>query len=205
MSRRTTTLLAVVVAVVVVAGVCTYVYREHLAGGPKVVVVGDSVTELAKAHIPDQVEGDEELELVAYAGYTTSELLPHAENRMSDPPAIALALTGHNDLLRGEDTSRAVEDLVELVDGADCGIIVLLPTKLVYGPEAAIAFNDRLEELASDTDVHIETAWRDVVDDTDDEGPDPVLIDEADALHPTEEGAQVLAGIMGDAFDRWCR
>lgn len=204
MSGRTTTLLAVAAAVVV-AGVCTFVYREYIQDGPRVVVVGDSVTELAKAHIPDQLEGDEELELVAYAGYTTAQLLPHAENRMKDPPAVAVVLTGHNDLLRGEDTSRAVEEVVELVDRAECGILVLLPTKLVYGPEAATAFNDRLEELAADTDIHIETGWRDAVDDTPDESPDLELIDEADALHPTERGAEVLAGVMGAAIDRWCR
>jgi len=196
----------VLVALLVLAvGVTAWIVVTNIRRGTRVVVIGDSVTALAAAEIEDQLDWTERLKIEAYPGYRTDQLLHfEAENfGHGDPPPIGVVLTGHNDLLQGVDTSQAVDRMMLLLTAVECPIWLLLPTKAPWGAEAATAFNDRAIELSERAGVHIESGWRDAVDDTDGSAPNPELIT-PDLVHPTQEGSRRLAEVLARSVREHC-
>ncbi|NLV55446.1 MAG: SGNH/GDSL hydrolase family protein [Acidimicrobiales bacterium] len=203
--RRRRNVIALVALLVVAAGLATWIVIGNIRRGTRVEIVGDSVTALSAKEIEDRIDWTERLKIEAHPGFRTDQLIQFAEPMFGrgDPPPIGVVLTGYNDLLQGEDTSDAVDEMMLLLSGVECGIWLLLPTKGVYSADDAAAFNERAEELADRADVHIETGWRDAVDDSDGAAPNSVLIGE-DHVHPNPEGAEKLGEVIEASLREHC-
>lgn len=206
--RRNGVLTAAVVALVVVAAVAVGAvlrWRDP-ARGPRVLVVGDSVTYMSANPIKDAFDWTDNVDVQGRPGYRTDQLVPVAVELVgADDPEVLVVLTGYNDLTQGVDTSPAVEQMMDLAAARPCAVWLLLPTKGGYAAAAAEAFNSRLVALAEDrASVHLSTDWRDAVDATDGPDPDPGLVSE-DGIHPVGDGVARLARAMEEAAGRECR
>lgn len=200
--------VALVVVSVVVAAIIGGVVRgaDDPGRGPRVLVVGDSVAYQSAADLVMTFDWTSNIEVHGRPGFRTDELIPVARQAMAAGGyQTVVVMTGYNDLLQEVDASSALAELVEAVATAPCGVWVLIPTKGDYAPEAAAAFNDRVEELAAGHDqLHAESAWRDAADATDGPDPDPRLVSD-DGVHPTEDGTAKIAAVVEAAVSRTCR
>lgn len=193
-----------VVAAAIIGGVA--LRADDPGRGPHVLVVGDSVIYQASADLVMTFDWTSNVEVQGRPGFRTHQLVPVALQAVADGDhEFVVVLTGYNDITQEVDTAAAVADMVEVVATVPCAIWVLLPTKGDYPPEAAIAFNDRVEDLVAERDqVHIETGWRDAADATDGPEPDPRLVSD-DGVHPTDEGTAEIAEVIEAAVSRTCR
>lgn len=200
--RRIFVLVAVLVVGAVVA---VWLVVSNIRRGTRVEMVGDSVMALASEGIKDRLDWTERVRIEAHPGYRTDQLLPFASEMYADgdPPPIGVVLVGYNDLLQGVDESQAVDEMMLTLTNVECAIWVLLPTKGSYGADAAEAFNARVERLAERAGVHVEPGWRDAVDDTDDDSPDPELIS-TDGVHPDPAGSAELADVIDGSIQENC-
>lgn len=198
--------MAVLVALLVVAvGITVWIVVGNIRRGTRIGILGDSVTYQSSDDIEARLDWTERLRIEAHPGFRTDQLLHFADQLFGgdDPPRIGVVLTGYNELMQGRDTAEAVDRTMLLLSRVECAIWVLLPTKSLYSADVATAFNDRVEELAARVDVHVETAWRDAVDDTDGVEPDGELIS-ADLVHPEPAGAAKLAEVIDASISENC-
>lgn len=206
--RRSAIWTVVAVIAVVVAGalVAGAVIRARDPGGPKVLMIGDSVTYLSRDGITDAFDWTSNVDPQGRPGWRTDELVPLAVTKVDEEdPDTLVVLTGYNDLTQGVDTQAAVGQMMDVAAEERCAVWVLLPTKATYAPEAAASFNQRIIELAADhPQVHIASGWRDAVDATAGPDPDPALVSE-DEIHPNEGGIARLGQVVEEAVSRDCR
>ncbi|MGI8939278.1 MAG: SGNH/GDSL hydrolase family protein [Iamia sp.] len=200
------TVVAVVVVVAVAVAVGLVVRANDPARGPRVLVVGDSVTFMSRSALDGAFDWTDNFDAQGRPGYRTDQLVPVALRKIDeDQPDTLVLLTGYNDLTQGIDTTAAVDQLMGIAGDVPCAVWVLLPTKGEFDQAAAEAFDQRIVALAEDQPtVHLATDWRDVVDAGPGPDPDPRLVSE-DHIHPTEEGIARLARVMEEAVTRECR
>ncbi len=193
------------IVIALIVGAVVLVQRSRAAATEGVLVVGDSVTFLSTKELVRAFDGAPEISVQGRLGNRTDQLLPVARQYVEKvDPSVIVILTGYNDLDQRVDTSKAVNEMMDVTAGVPCSVWVLLPTKAKYPAEAAKAFNARIENLADQhPSVHVTEGWRDAVDDTSDERPDSDLISK-DLIHPLPAGSQRLAQIEADAVSRQC-
>jgi lysophospholipase L1-like esterase len=192
------------VAVVAIVVVALVISRRTPPEGTKVLIAGDSVTYLAADALVERFEWTDNLIVRGYPGYRTDQVLHNAETTYAESePPIVVAMTGYNDLTQGVDTDQAVQEMMQLLGGADCAVWLLIPTKGAIEAERVEAFNERAEELADDAGVHVARGWRDAADDTEGPEPDPELV-APDGIHQTDAGSEVIADVMAEAVEEEC-
>jgi lysophospholipase L1-like esterase len=196
----------VAAAAVALVAVVAFVAARMGGEGPDVVVVGDSVTDLAREDIFERVEGRPQV--VAIPGARSDQMLGSLETAMEERTSAGqdleqvAVLVGYNDV--GQDTfdQRSFEEMVADTAEFECAVWLALPDAegLALDAGEATAWNDRLSALVEPYEgVHLDTQWQDEVnaDDTD------RLLDD-DLLHPSPEGAETLAEAYRDALSRHC-
>lgn len=173
-------------------------------GRADVVVIGDSVTDQSSEEIVAAMEG-REASVIGLSGYRTDELMPTIEDALEgdDRPAVAVVMSGYNDLMQRAEEDAPIEEAMELIAEADCAVWVLVPTKGLWERDRAQTFDREVREAAEEAGVHVETAWRDAVDDTAGPAPSTVLTS-WDKVHPSREGRAQVAQVMAEAVDRSC-
>jgi len=199
--------LAIVAVIVIATVLVVALVRRDPPGGPRVVVIGDSVTYQSAPFITELFDFTKNIDVQGRPGFTTEELVPVAKERIDgdDPPAIGVFMMGYNDVTRGKDSARGLEAMAEEADQPRCSVWLLLPTKGDYEAAAMTAYNEQVEDRTADlSDVHLETGWRDLADKPSGAAPDPVLVS-PDGVHPTEGGRRIIARIMADSVERNCR
>lgn len=206
MSKRLVAVAAGGLALVAVVAVVVLVANPMGGEGPDVVIIGDSVTDDAREQIFEVVDGRLQLEAVPGARSVdmVDQLEIATEERTSAGQELeqVAVLVGYNDLTRGSLDDAALEDMVAATARFDCAVWFTLPDAegLALDPEEATAWNDRLASLVDRDDaVHLDRGWQEAVNA---DGGDGLLDD--DRLHPTEAGAETLAGVYRDALARRC-
>ena len=169
--------------------------------GIRIVVLGDSLSAglgLAEAEaFPARVgemlrAGGLSVEVVnaGVSGDTSAGGLSRLDWVLKQRPDILVVELGGNDALRGQDLANTEDNLREIVRrGRAAGTQVLLlgmdvPTN--YGPDYGTAFATLYENIANDEGVALIPGFMREV------GSNPTLL-QADGLHPTAEGQQILA------------
>ncbi len=186
-----------VIALLVATSGCSLVGDD----GPRVLVIGDSVTQMSAGPIDDALDWAGTVDDRAAYGYRTDQLVPAAEEGVADDPEMAVVVTGYNDLLQQGVEGGAIEPLRDALDEVPCVVWVLLPESGPYPADQARRWNERIEiALDGDPTMHVASGWRALVDGS----PDgPYLLE--DRLHPTAEGSRALAGVVDGALDAACR
>lgn len=163
--------------------------------GPRVVLLGDSLTVLTFDEMSRVADGDFTLELNATAGKRIDENLDAADLlAATNPPQVVINL-GSNDILQGRDVNLVMSDLETMVDqfaNVGCLHIVTINEQLKPGPgavaTAAQQVNDQIRELAKrrlSTDI---IDWNQIVVDN---GFESVV--GSDRIHPNDRGVELLA------------
>lgn len=178
------------VALVVGAAGCSLVGDEP----PDVLVVGDSVTELSRQELGEEMDDwAGELIVRARSGATTAQLVPLAEDGLTKEPDVGVFLPGYNDVLRGRADAPALDDMIELAADLPCAVWLLLPTDGGYDPEQVERWNARLEQAADEhPSIHLSSDWKRLVE----ESPTFTFLSERDAIHPNAEGQRAIAEVM---------
>lgn len=172
----------------------------------RTLVVGDSVTFLSREEIAEVLGPDHALDVRGLSGYKTDELLPVLRDGIDDhDPDVAVVFTGHNDVLHDHDAEPALTQMADLLqDEVRCVVWVELPVKGLWPPDLAASVNQRIAQLAEDRDaIHLETTWRDAVDDSPGVAPSMELV-QTDQVHPNEAGQRRLAEAIGAAVRSSC-
>ena len=163
-----------------------------------IVLLGDSITEGGdwSTLLPDHPIANQ-----GYAGFTTPELRPVAEDVARRSPAAVLILAGTNDIRDGHPPSWTVTELgaiLDLFEDRAPGTTVVIQTVLPRSdaPAAVEALNEALAELAAARDVALLDLHPSFDDGTGALRPS----DTTDGLHLTERGYRRWAGQLSDAL-----
>lgn len=180
---------------------------------PDLVIVGDSVTFLSIPSIERGFEGDYDLDIRAYPGQATNDLvlvvLQELVERDEQEGLEAMALlVGYNDVLRFRDRPAQVAELVDLAAGAECTVVFTVPAPPNWSDQddleevraAFAAYNELLTvEVGRHPDVHLDTSWQEAV-----ESSEPGELVDTDGVHPIEKGQDVLADAFVSAVNSRC-
>lgn len=181
------------------------VEERYRGDGPKVALLGDSISVAAAPHLRRDLRGYA-TKIAAVIGegvaggpishaFGSGDMLEIATRYGQDPPAVGIVALGTNDVWRAElsaaDARRVLPDLVSAL-GAGCLVVVLLADGAGvadYDPAAAAAINDQLRTVADEVVDWGEIAAR------------PGSL-KADGIHPTDVGAAALAEALAAAVRR---
>lgn len=168
--------------------------------GPRVMVVGDSVTVLSKQELQREFDWVSDLDVRATSGLRTDELLPGALRGAAEEPDIGIFLPGYNDVLQDRVDDPALADMVDLSADLPCSVWLLLPTDGGYSSKAVARWNDRVRSLTAEhPNVSTSDEWKRLVE----ASPDFTFVKEIDAVHPNKDGQRALAKVMSQlARDR---
>lgn len=196
MLRGRTTVVAVLLAVgALVAPGCSWADADE--GG--LLVVGDSVTQMSTAAIEAELAWAD-LDVRAFPGLRTDELVELATEGAAGEPDIAVVLTGYNDLYQDNVEDGALADMVETLDDVPCVVWILLPDIGDWPAERSRRWNDRIRDEVADHDaMHVSVEWAALVD----AAPPGTLVQD-DLVHPTPQGSEALAAVMERAVETDC-
>ncbi len=197
-SGRTTWLwVAGAVVVALVVGAVVYVTRPKTEysgpkDAPRILIIGDSITQLAQADIDKTFGGKTRLLVHAKWGKRSDQMLAPLKDGLNDPagrPAAVILNLGTNDALQHRDAATA--DYLKAVQAAEKAPCVVLTniTALPTPADNAVAdeLNATMSKLAaSQPKVHI-ADWRSLAT------SNPQLMVPPDNFHPTVSGRTALA------------
>lgn len=167
----------------------------------RILVVGDSVTYQSRAYLVKDLGGSDQVDLQARSGLRTDELLPGAEEGVSHDPRSAVFMPGYNDVLQNRVDRSPLPEMMDLAAQVPCTVWLLIPTRGVYDPKIAEAWNQRVrEEAAGHENVHVVDDWARLVDDS----QQYALVKSEDAVHPNALGRKTIGDVMSKALDREC-
>lgn len=168
---------------------------------PAIVAFGDSIT-AGYGVEPGKSFPDDLQRLIDSAGYkyrivnmgvsgdTTTDGLERMPSVIALHPAIVIVEFGGNDGLRGQPVSASKNNLSAIIDGLTKGgakvVLAGMTLPRNYGPEYIAAFDRIFRELAAEKKVTLIPFVLDGV------GGNASLT-QPDGLHPTAEGAQIVA------------
>lgn len=203
--------VAVVAVLAVVAGAAWLLWPRTK---PTLVMVGDSVTFLSIPSIEDRLGGDHELDIRAYPGQRSTDLVLVAMQELTERTEAGgqvdtmSLLVGYNDVLRYRDEPGEVAELIELASRAECAVVLSVPAPPEWSEQADLAelraaFAEYNTRLAAEVDrydnVHLATAWQEAV-----EASAPGELVDTDGVHPIEAGQERLAEAYQAAIDDHC-
>lgn len=166
---------------------------------PRVVVIGDSITNLTDEALRRQLaDVGVELHVVATNGATAKEMLAEARPIADQPAGQVIVNVGTNDVFKKVETQRTlarVEELLALFPKARCVHLVTVNEKIFSfdgGVDDRIrAVNLELRRLADRDRVEI-IDWSSIVERSYAGGTESELI-ASDTVHPTNQGRERLA------------
>lgn len=176
--------------------------------GPKVAVLGDSITSLSRQEIAHRLEGRGSLSIAAVPGRTIAQMSPAVGVITAAGPPFAWVINlGTNDALqRNINAPNDYRDLVAKVAGAPCVVLTTINDFGGFGgfggfgdayPIIARALNATIVELAARYPNARVLDWNAVARAHQSDG---VLA--ADGLHPTRAGQNLYAAHLRRALDQ---
>lgn len=173
-----------------------------IGSGNTVLLFGDSITVLVADTVKAEVGNRYHVEVSGTWGARIDEEADSAADLAGEDPAQVIINLGTNNLLQHHDITASIEDLSGILDTfSDVGCIHVVNLNEHInrlgedlGP-AAVAFNEKLRQLAArrlDTTV---IDWNKIVVDNAAEG---IMSD--DGIHPNSKGLKVLAKAYSDAL-----
>lgn len=170
--------------------------------GPRVLVVGDSVTVLSKEELRDQLGWAGTVDVRAQVRLRTDQLLDMAKEGADEDPDIGIFLPGYNDLLQRRANTKALDQMIDVAAGIPCSIWLLIPEDGGYPLDQVDTWNRRVTELAkAHPNIHVVDGWKVLVEQT----PAFTYISDLDAVHPNQPGRTALAKVMAGAANDKCR
>lgn len=170
--------------------------------GPRVLVVGDSVTVLSKEELRDQLTWAGTVDVRAEVRLRTDQLLDMARSGADEDPDIGIFLPGYNDILQGRADTNALDQMMDVAAGIPCAIWLLIPVDGGYPRDQVDTWNRRVQELAKEhPNVHVSDGWKVLVEKT----PAFTFISDVDAVHPNQQGRDALAKVMAGVANDRCR
>jgi lysophospholipase L1-like esterase len=173
---------------------------EGRAGGPKVAIVGDSITELSRARIVEALTDDQRVRIDASTGYTIAQMTPEIRRQVATRPDVVVVNLGTNDMdLENPRWRRDVDRMLDLVAEVPCVELVTVHDGVhdPVGANVGTSINARLGEVAAARRSFHLIDWNTAVR----ERPGLVV---ADGIHPTAAGQRFLADAIRDAIRDDC-
>lgn len=196
-ARRPRPAVAWTAALLVVTAACG-------PSGPRVALVGDSITDGARNELDAALGDAYELEIVGRFGKRTEEVEPEVAALATSTPSAVVINLGTNDVLQRVPTERAAASLDRMVAAlgeADCVLVVTINESMTVSgtsfTDGARALNARIEQIADAHDNASVVDWNAAIDD---HGGNDELT--SDTFHPSAAGRAVLADAYRDAVDR---
>lgn len=173
------------------------------SGAPVVVVVGDSITEQGEDELVAALGEEWDLVVDGRSGWTAGDMVPPARQLGVLEPTQVIVNLGTNDVLQGNRTGAAVDDLEEIIaafPGASCLHLVTIADEIVWADvdrsAGAVELNDAIRGIVgTDPRVHL-IDWAEQV--RADGGRTEELLH--DTVHPTVVGHELLADAYGAAL-----
>lgn len=175
------------------------------ATGPRVGIVGDSITNVIKGDLPGTVGAKYRYLVKARDGKRIDQQLGAIRSILGadDPPARMIVNLGTNDALQHRTDALAhFADEAKLLENVPCVILVTITPDADYGRgKVAEQLNDAMHQaVASHPNFHL-LDWAAMLA-QDDHGH--TWLSQKDAIHPNPQGAQVLAAAYRNALDQFC-
>lgn len=155
-----------------------------MENNPDVVVIGDSITQQSAEEIRDALGGGYDVEVKAQAGKTIQEMSPFVKQAMADEPDAVIVNLGTNDTNGGTDFEADLQVVLDLIQPAECVIMVTVNDVSGLQPEAA-AIAARINRMITTSGYRV-WDWNSVVK----EHPEWIA---NDAIHPSPAGRQAIA------------
>jgi lysophospholipase L1-like esterase len=175
-------------------------------GGPKVGIVGDSITNLLKPDLKSAVGSRYRYVVKARDGKRIDQQLDELRSLLhgDDPPQRLIVNLGTNDVLQGRsDALGHLDRELQLVADVDCVILVTINPNADDGDShLAEKLNDAMKgAVASLPNFHL-LDWAGLL------AADPhraeQWLSDFDAVHPSAAGSQALAAQYRQALDQDC-
>lgn len=173
--------------------------------GPKVLVIGDSITDLGQQELKDELDAEYSLSLDGKTSFRTDEQLPSAERWSTRDFTQVVINLGTNDVIQGTSPSDAaanLEAMAQLFPTATCIHVVtvneLIPAEAnPVADELARELNDQIRTLPSRNPRVRVIDWAAIVNEEKALGVDLTI----DGVHPSDEGYVLLAQAYSEALD----
>ncbi|NLA34698.1 MAG: SGNH/GDSL hydrolase family protein [Actinobacteria bacterium] len=180
------------------AATCALIATGCIGGSEGgVTLLGDSITSLASLDVTERLRDFDSVKDNAVWGIRVDEQIPTAEEIADRRPDQVVLNLGTNDVVQGRDSAAIIEDygtVLDLLDDISCVHVVTLNEHMkddsTLGAKAA-EVNVGIRALAAEHDNVTVTEWSQIFAYPADNG---LLME--DKLHPNEEGAKKLGGVM---------
>jgi hypothetical protein len=170
--------------------------------GPRVLVVGDSVTRLAADQLREKMSWAEAVDIKARDGDRTDQLLAAARRGVDASPDIGIFMPGYNDILQNRAETDALAAMIALAAEVECSVWLLIPEDGGYSTSQVRTWNQRVRAAADKhSSLHVERDWKRLVE----RSPSFTFVSQLDAVHPNKQGREAVAEVMSTAAQRRCR
>jgi lysophospholipase L1-like esterase len=201
-------LLVVVALLFVVVAAAVWLWPR--ASGPRVVIVGDSITVFAHDEISHALRGHYSVTTSAVFGQRIDEMLPALRHDLTKHPRAVVLNLGTNDVLQARlhpDWQTGFHTMISMVSHVRCVALTTISTLLTTSPildaaaepQVASEINGAIvETAASHPNVHV-IDWNQAV-----HGPNGLSLLIPDRVHPSDAGSRVLAVEIRHTLDSNC-
>ena len=201
-------LLVVVALLFVVVAVAVRLWPR--SSGPRVVIVGDSITVFAHDEISHALRGHYSVTTSAVFGQRIDEMLPALRHDLTKHPRAVVLNLGTNDVLQGRlhpDWQTGFRTMISMVSHVPCVVLTTISTVTTTSPipdaaaepQVASEINGAiLKTAASHPNVHV-IDWNQAVN-----GPNGLSLLIPDRVHPSDAGSRVLAVQIRHTLDSSC-
>lgn len=196
--------------VVLVASVVLVSFAACSNRGDSVAVLGDSITELGRGSLEQELGSTYSLSISGRSGHTVEQMLGEA-GRLADEADYDQVIInlGSNDVLQAlptEPSMAALEQMVAMFPEARCIHLVDINEHMVIAStgesraEPAIGFNSALESFAAESRRRSIVNWNEVASGhlNDEQPPWSTLT--VDSIHPSHEGNDALNSLYSRAL-----
>lgn len=136
------------------------------SSGPRVAVLGDSITQLSNTELHTALEKSFDADIVGRFGKRSDEVVGDAATMGAADPKVAIVNIGTNDAAQSvpiAQTRAALDRIVSDFDGAKCVFLVEVNEQITSNGtqrvDAVRAINDQLRQIASKNDAVRVIEW----------------------------------------------
>jgi lysophospholipase L1-like esterase len=199
-----------VAAAVLVVVVTLVVSLWPRSPGPRVVIVGDSITVFAHHEITHALGGNYSVTISAVLGQRIDEMLPALQRDLATHPRAVVLNLGTNDVLQARlhpDWQTGFNTMISLVLRLPCVVLTTISTLATTSPapdpaaepQVASDINAAIVRTsASHRNVYV-VDWNQTV-----HGPNGMSLLIPDRVHPSDAGSRVLATAIRHTLDDNC-
>jgi lysophospholipase L1-like esterase len=201
---------AIVGAIVIGVVIALAVWLWPRPSGPRVVIVGDSITVFAHHEISHALGGHYSVKTSAVVGQRIDQMLPALQRDLGKHPRAVVLNLGTNDVLQARlhpDWQTGYNAMIAMVAGVPCVVLMTISTLAATSPtpdpaaepQVASEINGAIVATAANhQNVHV-VDWNQIV-----HGANGVALLIPDRIHPSDQGSRVLGTEIRHALDTEC-